>query len=98
MKFKLLALSLALAGVQVTNAAQWDYPSAAVTVTNKPKRFATYKTITLALANSSFAIKPVLSLEIITTLMCGSMVSINRNALLCCRLTKTANRAYFQKP
>ncbi|EJL7849288.1 proprotein convertase P-domain-containing protein [Vibrio parahaemolyticus] len=35
MKLKLLALSLALAGVQVTNAAQWDYPSAAVTVTNQ---------------------------------------------------------------
>lgn len=33
MKLKLLALSLALAGVQVTNAAQWDYPSAAITVT-----------------------------------------------------------------
>ncbi|HHG3031841.1 TPA: propeptide, peptidase, partial [Vibrio parahaemolyticus] len=35
MKLKLLALSLALAGVQVTNAAQWDYPSAAITVTNQ---------------------------------------------------------------
>ncbi|EOX4459269.1 proprotein convertase P-domain-containing protein [Vibrio antiquarius] len=35
MKLKLLALSLTLAGVQVTNAAEWDYPSAAITVTNQ---------------------------------------------------------------
>ncbi|EVU10010.1 proconvertase P-domain protein, partial [Vibrio parahaemolyticus VP2007-007] len=45
----------------------------------------------------SFAIRPVLSLEIITTLMCGSMVSINRNAPLCCRLTKTAKSSVFSK-